>query len=347
MINKFTKQILLFFLFLVSVSFATERIYVAPINYKDIHQDYAKKSYALFQKNLEKDKLFQLVPSTSDELTFPKTTSQFRLNATAKNCPLFVTMDFSRNGDFLVLEVNLYETNSEKKLSTDEQIVPAPDKLDSIISSMADKMRNAVNQPQDLSQPTVQEKTLQTTNEAKKKAPFIYLGLGASGLEFFNPKTEINSGMNIFMLFNLQPCLINIQIDYYGFRHNSKYEYVDIATSLFYPISDGFASPFIGGGFALSQTFIENSGDKNDKICDYNEDYCNDDGSRGISGMLGAGVLINRGHRFMGYIQAKYLIDFYNTESFRFEEENKNYIIHKKKDLMNAFVGEIGVSIGL
>ena len=168
----------------------------------------------------------------------------------------------------------------------------------------------------------------------------------------YQPEFDVYAGLDFYLMYDAQVILFGIDWDIYGLGDDSKLGYMDIAISAYYPFGTKAITPFLGGGLAYSHTEYQSDIPLEYRSTNYNYSfYDNDeefeDGSSGLTGFIGGGVMFNRSSRVMFIAQAKYMINFYKNDVFDYEKMDDGRVqITSKDHAVQGFVFNVGIGYG-
>jgi len=343
------KKFLLSVLVLAVALFAAEKVYLAPVGLTGMHGDYAVASSKLMKAYIEDDGRYILVVGSAEDGVTADNQAAVRQKATEKGCSKYIIAEFTRLGENVIMSFKLYSVDKDAPIWDDRLKARNPDDFDPIIQRVA---RNIGTKHKAVDDTDIYSVTEQETKTPKRKGVNSYIGMSVGGLMAFQPEFDVYAGLDFYLMYDAQVILFGIDWDIYGLGDDSKLGYMDIAISAYYPFGTKAITPFLGGGLAYSHTEYQSDIPLEYRSTNYNYSfYDNDeefeDGSSGLTGFIGGGVMFNRSSRVMFIAQAKYMINFYKNDVFDYEKMDDGRVqITSKDHAVQGFVFNVGIGYG-
>ena len=322
--------------------YASERVYLAPVDMVGLNQNFAAPSEKLMNAYIEDDGRFVLVNHSEEDSIKAGDRDAANKKAIEKNCSKFIIAEFTRLGENVITSFKLYDVNNESPVWTDRLKAKNPDDFDPIIQRVA---RNIGTKRKAVDDDDIFSVTEQETKSPKKKGISAYYGLKIVGELSLNPAAEMDAGLGFFMFYDAKNILFGFDWTMSNLTESEdRSRFTDIALNLYYPFGTKNITPFIGGGLAYSwrTAYLDTDGIKDRDGKRIDKEY----EANGLSMDLGGGIIFNRASRVMVILQANYFVDFFATPEVELKETKQGFDVVKNKNYMNGFKFSLGLALG-
>ncbi|SIO01740.1 hypothetical protein [Fibrobacter sp. UWB11] len=330
MMNRL-KTLFIVALAFTALTYATERVYLAPFSTVGIDKDLGITTEKLMHAYIDENGRYVLVNYAEDDSVKVGDYESINKVAIQKNCSKFIMAEFTRLGQSVVTSFKLYNVNNEKPVWSDRLKAANPDDFDPIIERVA---RNIGSKRLTTDDDDIYTVTEQETIKPRKKGISGYFGLNIIGDLELTPNTNMLAGIGLFALFDAKKIFFGLDFTLTNMGDElNKPTFYDFSLSVYYPFGSSNNTPFVGGGLSYSWhiTF-----DDNDELPYTAEELS----TNGLTGFVGGGILLNRASSVAFLLQAKYFIDFFNTP---YVEETSS----KKYKKTNKHIQGLKFSIGI
>jgi hypothetical protein len=289
------------------------KVFLPMLETINLKKDFQYSTSKLLKSYIENANRYQVVMQEiydsavvlSDQLELVKA------KAKEKGATYFITGSLNRLGETVIVNINLYETESLRKVWFDQLKAFTPDDLDPVLQRFGANI-GSVNKAatnDDIYSVTAQEsKTLQ------KKETNNYFGVGLSGAALFESNLPLMSGLSAAWSFDARNYIFDIRPSWSFSNIRDVYS---LSLEMAKPIKNTGNTPYYGGGLSFSRTAY--SYDPNN----YSSSYSGSTYASGYGLMLlvGGGYIFNRTSSVSLRVSANYFQGFYDVKS----TDNYNY----------------------
>jgi hypothetical protein len=289
------------------------KVFLPMLETINLKKDFQYSTSKLLKSYIENANRYQVVMQEisdsavvlSDQLELVKA------KAKEKVATYFITGSLNRLGETVIVNINLYETESLRKVWFDQLKAFTPDDLDPVLQRFGANI-GSVNKAatnDDIYSVTAQEsKTLQ------KKETNNYFGVGLIGAALFESNLPLMSGLSAAWSFDARNYIFDIRPSWSFSNIRDVYS---LSLEMAKPIKNTGNTPYYGGGLSFSRTAY--SYDPNN----YSSSYSGSTYASGYGLMLlvGGGYIFNRTSSVSLRVSANYFQGFYDVKS----TDNYNY----------------------
>jgi hypothetical protein len=241
----------------------------------------------------------------------------------------YITGSLNRLGENVIVNVNLFETETGKKVWFDQLKAFTPDDLDPILQRIGQNIgtENKATNADDIYSVTNQE-----TQQLKQKESNNNFGVGLGGMAllFDQSSSSALSGFSLAWSFDVRNFIFDIKPSY---SFNETRDIYSLSLEMQKPIYSKGNTPFYGGGLAFSRTAIS------EKV--YYGSSNTIASANGLMALAGGGYIFNRTSSVSLRLSANYLLGFYDVKGDDFSNWNGsgyNVIPGKSYGLTNGVI---------
>lgn len=328
------KKFIFTLLAFVAVTFAAEKVYLAPISLVGMHGDYALVSSKLMKAYIEDDGRYVLVVGNEQDSVTVDNQAGVREKAIAKGCSKYILAEFTRLGENVLMSFKLYNIDSDAPIWDDRLKAANPDDFDPIIQRVA---RNIGTSRKATKDDDIYSVTQKETEDITRKSVATYLGVSLGGLFAMQPDVDALAGISVFLHFDFGYLLAGLDASYYGLDNALEMGFINL--SAYYPFGSRALTPYVGGGLGIGYTTFDSDVE--------NTHYSAVDDRAGLSGFLGGGLLINRNSKLLLNLNARYVLNFYKTRNLEWRKsDNGTKELVAKSHAINGFQISFGIARG-
>lgn len=228
-----------------------------------------------------------------------------KAKAKEKGCTYFIAGSLNRLGETVIVNINLYETETSKKIWFDQLKAFTPEDLDPVLQRFGQNIgtANKATTADDIYAVTNHE-----TQELRKKESNNNLGVGVGGIALMGDQSSgsMLAGFSLSWSFDARDFIFDIKPSW---SFNSTRDVYSLALEVNRPLSDKGNTPYLGGGLAFSRTAMSYEGN-------YSGSYSNGTYASGYGLMLmvGGGYILKRTSSVSLRISANYLQGLYDVK---------------------------------
>jgi hypothetical protein len=303
--NTMKKVIILlaFFAIFFEIAKSQERVYMPLFEVINMHPDYQYSTSKLFKTYVENNNKYLLImPEKHDTLTPVEPIDVIKQKAAENQCSYFITGEFNRIGDVVIITISMYNTSDGKKIWHNTVKALTPDDIDPIMEKISANLgSNTVTDEGDIYNVTNYD-----SKELNKIGANRYFGISIGGGSSFvsNVKKDFPAGFGIMGSYDIRDFIFDVKAETY-FSDVDVY-YFNI--NAIYPLSTKKNSPFISGGLGYGGISITKQNTNNSS---YQTTETNS--SSGLLLFAGGGYIVNRNSDVSLRFSANLYTPFYNV----------------------------------
>lgn len=280
------------------------KVFLPLLETINLKKDFQYSTSKLLKSYIENANKYQVVMQEMSDSTLVSTDQLEIVKAKAKEkgAAYFITGSLNRLGETVIVNINLYETESTRKVWFDQLKAFTPDDLDPVLQRFGANIGtvNKATTNDDIYSVTAQEsKTL------KKKETNNNFGVGLSGAALFETNTPLMSGLSAAWSFDARNYIFDIR-PFWSF--SAIRDVYGLSLEMSKPIKTTGNTPYYGGGLSFSRTAYS---------VDYGGSYTYSTYASGYGLMLlvGGGYIFNRTSSVSLRVSANYFQGFYDVKS--------------------------------
>ena len=235
----------------------------------------------------------------------------------------YIIGSLNRLGENVIVNVNLFETETGKKVWFDQLKAFTPDDLDPILQRIGQNIgtENKATTADDIYSVTNQE-----TQQLKQKESNNNFGVGLCAMPLLMHGFDLNnfaqlSGLSLAWSFDARDYIFDIKPSW---CFNSNYDMLSLALEMNKPLSKKSNTAFVGGGASLSRTSFGINGSNQSNY------YSSTASGYGIMLLAGGGYIFKRTSSVSVRLSANLMQGFYDVKGYEYNSfgsysSQKNY----------------------
>ncbi|MCF8428534.1 MAG: autotransporter outer membrane beta-barrel domain-containing protein [Bacteroidia bacterium] len=229
----------------------------------------------------------------------------------------YIVGSLNRLGENVIVNINLFGTETGKKVWFDQLKAMNPDDLDPILQRIGQNMgtENKATNSDDIYSVTNQE-----SQNLKQREATNNFGVGLCALPLlmhgfdFNNSSQL-SGLSLAWSFDARNYIFDIKPSW---CFNSTYNMLSLSLEMNKPLTKKSNTPFLGGGASLTRTSFDV---KNNNSSYYSDSYTAS--GYGIMLLAGGGYIFNRTSSVSVRLSANLMQGFYDVTMASYDEYNQ------------------------
>jgi len=286
------------------------KVYLPLLETINLKKDFQYSSTRLLKNYIESANKYQVIMQDANDSSVNYNDQNASIIAKAREIKsmYYIIGSLNRLGENVIVNINLFETETGKKVWFDQLKAFTPEDLDPILQRIGQNIgtENKATTADDIYSVTNQE-----TQQLKKKESNNSFGIGLSGMALLGDQSSSSalSGLSLAWSFDARNFIFDIKPSW---SFNSTRDVYSLSIEMQKPIYSKGNTPFYGGGLAFSRTAI--SEDQS-----YYGFSTSTASGYGLMALVGGGYIFNRTSTVSLRLSANYLLGFYDVKS------NNNY----------------------
>ena len=289
------------------------KVFLPMLETINLKKDFQYSTSKLLKGYIENANKYQVVMQEMSDSAMVSTDQLELVKAKAKEkgATYFITGSLNRLGETVIVNINLYETESLRKVWFDQLKAFTPDDLDPVLQRFG---ANIGSGSKAAANDDIYSVTAQESKTLKKKETNNYFGVGLSGAALFESNIPLMSGLSAAWSFDARNYIFDVRPSWSFSNIRDLYS---LSLEMAKPIKSTGNTPYYGGGLSFSRTAY--SYDPNN----YSSSYSGSTSASGYGLMLlvGGGYIFNRTSSVSLRVSANYFQGFYDVKS----TDNYNY----------------------
>lgn len=282
------------------------KVFLPLLETINLKKDFQYSSTRLLKNYIESANKYQVIMQGNNDssISYDNQNATIIAKAKEKNAAYYITGSLNRLGENVIVNINLYETETGKKVWFDQLKAFTPDDLDPILQRVGQNIgtENKATTTDDIYSVTNLE-----TQQLKKKESNNSFGIGLSGLALFGDQSSssVVPGLSLVWSFDARDYIFDVKT---AWNFNNTRDVYSLSIEMEKPIYTKGNSPFLGGGLAFSRTAISD---------DYSSYYGTSTPTAkgyGLMALAGGGYIFNRTSSVSLRISANYMLGFYDVK---------------------------------
>ena len=283
------------------------KVFLPLLETINLKKDFQYSTSKLLKSYIENANRYQVVMQEMSDSALVSTDQLEVVKAKAKEkgAAYFITGSLNRLGETVIVNINLYETESTRKVWFDQLKAFTPDDLDPVLQRFG---ANIGTVSKATTNDDIYSVTAQESKTLKKKETNNNFGVGLSGAALFETNTPLMSGISASWSFDARNFIFDIRPSW---SFSSIRDVYSLSLEMAKPIKSTGNSPYYGGGLSFSRTAFSydgNSSTSSYSTSTYASGY-------GLMLLVGGGYIFNRTSSVSLRVSANYFQGFYDVKS--------------------------------
>jgi TolB-like protein len=308
---RFTLLLSLSLLCFFNINAQQTNVYLPLLETINLKKDFQYSSTRLLKNYIESANKYQVIMQDANDSSISYNDQNASIIAKAREIKAmyYIIGSLNRLGENVIVNINLFETETGKKVWFDQLKAMSPDDLDPILQRIGQNIgtENKATTADDIYSVTNQE-----TQQLKKKESNNNFGIGLSGMALLGDKLASSPlpGLSLAWSFDASNFIFDIKT---AWNFSNIRDVYSLSIEMEKPIYTKGNTPFYGGGIAFSRTAVS----------DANIGYTTAAGY-GLMALAGGGYIFNRTSTVSLRVSANYLLGFDEVKDIN-QSTNKNY----------------------
>ncbi len=295
---------------------AQTKVYLPLLETINLKKDFQYSSTRLLKNYIESANKYQVIMQDANDSSVNYNNQNASIIAKAREIKAmyYIIGSLNRLGENVIVNVNLFETETGKKVWFDQLKAFTPDDLDPILQRIGQNIgtENKATTADDIYSVTNQE-----TQQLKQKESNNNFGIGLCAMPLLMHGFDLNnsaqlSGLSLAWSFDARDYIFDIKPSW---CFNSNYDMLSLALEMNKPLSKKSNTAFVGGGASMSRTSFE-----------FSENNSSSMGSGyGIMLLAGGGYIFNRTSSVSVRLSANLMQGFYDVKGTEYNYSSNNY----------------------
>lgn len=300
--------------------FAQTKVYLPLLETINLKKDFQYSSTRLLKNYIESANKYQVIMQDANDTSVNYNDQNASIIAKAREIKAmyYIIGSLNRLGENVIVNINLFETETGKKVWFDQLKAFTPDDLDPILQRIGQNIgtENKATTSDDIYSVTNQE-----TQQLKQKESNNNFGIGLCAMPLlmhgfdFNNSAQL-SGLSLAWSFDARDYIFDIKPSW---CFNSNYDMLSLALEMNKPLSKKSNTAFVGGGASLSRTSFEISNNNQSYY------YSSTASGYGIMVLAGGGYIFNRTSSVSVRLSANLMQGFYDVKGSYYDPLSSNY----------------------
>lgn len=304
---------------------AQTKVYLPLLETINLKKDFQYSSTRLLKNYIESANKYQVIMQDANDSSVNYNNQNASIIAKAREIKAvyYIIGSLNRLGENVIVNVNLFETETGKKVWFDQLKAFTPDDLDPILQRIGQNIgtENKATTSDDIYSVTNQE-----TQQLKQKESNNNFGIGLCAMPILMNGFDLNnsaqlSGLSLVWSFDARDYIFDIKPSW---CFNSNYDMLSLALEMNKPLTKKSNTLFLGGGASLSRTSFGINGSNQSNY------YSSTASGYGIMLLAGGGYIFNRTSSVSVRLSANLMQGFYDVKGYEYNlfgsySSQKNY----------------------
>ncbi|MES2728048.1 MAG: hypothetical protein V4643_13155, partial [Bacteroidota bacterium] len=280
------------------------KVFLPLLETINLKKNFEYASTRLLKNYIDNTNRYQVIMQDNVDSALLNSIESVSAKAKEKGATYFIMGSLNRLGETVIVNINLYETETSKKIWFDQLKAFTPEDLDPVLQRFGQNIgtANKATTADDIYAVTNHE-----TQELRKKESNNNLGVGVGGIALMGDQSSgsVLAGLSLSWSFDARDFIFDIKPSW---SFNSTRDVYSLALEVNKPLSDKGNTPYIGGGLAFSRTALSNEQN-------YYGSYSSSAYASGYGLMLmvGGGYILKRTSSVSLRVSANYLQGLYDV----------------------------------
>jgi hypothetical protein len=303
------------------------KVFLPLLEAINLKKDFQYSTSKLLKSYIENANRYQVIMQEMSDSAMVSTDQLELVKAKAKEkgATYFITGSLNRLGETVIVNINLYETESSRKVWFDQLKAFTPDDLDPVLQRFGANI-GSVNKA--ATNDDIYSVTAQESKTLKKKETNNNFGVGLSGAALIESDIPLMSGLSAAWSFDARNYIFDIRPSWSFSNIRDVYS---LSLEMAKPIKNTGNTPYYGGGLSFSRTAY--SYDANNYTSSYSSGtYAS---GYGLMLLVGGGYIFNRTSSVSLRVSANYFQGFYDVKSpgsYYYNPSTSTYVLSDAKD---------------
>jgi TolB-like protein len=326
---RFTLLLSLSLLCFFNINAQQTKVYLPLLETINLKKDFQYSSTRLLKNYIESANKYQVIMQDANDSSVNYNNQNASIIAKAREIKAmyYIIGSLNRLGENVIVNINLFETETGKKVWFDQLKAMSPDDLDPILQRIGQNIgtENKATTADDIYSVTNQE-----TQQLKQKESNNNFGIGLCAMPLLMHGFDLNnsaqlSGLSLAWSFDARDYIFDIKPSW---CFNSNYDMFSLALEMNKPLSKKSNTAFVGGGASMSRTSFE-----------FSENNSSSMGSGyGIMLLAGGGYIFNRTSSVSVRLSANLMQGFYDVKGTEYNYSSSNYRSQKNFGLSTGIL---------
>ena len=294
---------------------AQTKVYLPLLETINLKKDFQYSSTRLLKNYIESANKYQVIMQDVNDssINYNDQNASIITKARELKAMYYIVGSLNRLGENVIVNINLFETETGKKVWFDQLKAMSPDDLDPILQRIGQNIgtENKATTADDIYSVSNQE-----TQQLKQKESNNNFGIGLCAMPLLMHGFDLNnsaqlSGISLAWSFDARDYIFDIKPSW---CFNSNYDMLSLALEMNKPLTKKSNTPFVGGGASLSRTSFGTNQSNN---------YGSTASGYGIMLLAGGGYIFNRTSSVSVRLSANLMQGFYDVKGSSYEVYNQ------------------------